>query len=196
MIEMASTTHDNLLFKSFDNHKKVIEKIISNKEITDKIIVSAIKITDAVKSRHTVMIFGNGGSAADAQHIAAEFTGRFLKERPALNVIALTANTSVLTAVANDYSFKDVFSRQVEALAKRGDVAVGISTSGSSENIINALKKAKEKGVYTIALTGEYCNENIADLIVSVPSDYTPNIQEMHIIIGHFWADFAEKSLI
>lgn len=193
---MSHTMHENLLINYFDNHKKVIEKTIINEEITDNILLSAQKITDAVKSGHTVMIFGNGGSAADAQHIAAEFTGRFLKERSPLNVIALTTNTSVLTAVANDYSFKEVFSRQIEALAKRGDIAVGISTSGSSENVINALNKAKEKGAYTIALTGENYNENIADLIVSVPSDYTPNIQELHIIIGHFWADFAEKSII
>ena len=193
---MSHTMHENLLINYFDNHKKVIEKTIINEEITDNILLSAQRITDAVKSGHTVMIFGNGGSAADAQHIAAEFTGRFLKERSPLNVIALTANTSVLTAVANDYSFKEVFSRQIEALAKPGDIAVGISTSGSSENVINALNKAKEKGAYTIALTGENYNENIADLIVSVPSDYTPNIQELHIIIGHFWADFAEKSII
>lgn len=193
---MSHTMHENLLINYFDNHKKVIEKTIINEEITDNILLSAQRITDAVKSGHTVMIFGNGGSAADAQHIAAEFTGRFLKERSPLNVIALTANTSVLTAVANDYSFKEVFSRQIEALAKLGDIAVGISTSGSSENVINALNKAKEKGAYTIALTGENYNENIADLIVSVPSDYTPNIQELHIIIGHFWADFAEKSII
>lgn len=193
---MSHIMHENLLINYFDNHKKVIEKTIINEEITDNILLSAQRITDAVKSGHTVMIFGNGGSAADAQHIAAEFTGRFLKERSPLNVIALTANTSVLTAVANDYSFKEVFSRQIEALAKLGDIAVGISTSGSSENVINALNKAKEKGAYTIALTGENYNENIADLIVSVPSDYTPNIQELHIIIGHFWADFAEKSII
>jgi D-sedoheptulose 7-phosphate isomerase len=134
-----------------------------------------------------VLLFGNGGSAADAQHIAAEFTGRFLKERRSLPAIALTTDTSALTAIGNDYGFDRVFERQVEGLAVAGDVLIGISTSGNSPNVVKALLKGKEAGCKTIGLSGRSGGEmnNCCDINIVIPSNLTANVQEMHILIGH-----------
>lgn len=134
-----------------------------------------------------ILFVGNGGSAADAQHLAAEFVGRFEKERRGLAAIALTTDTSILTAVGNDYGFDQVFSRQVEALARPGDVVVGISTSGNSPNVVQALMVAKDLGAITIGMTGESGGKmaSICDLCIQVPSKITARIQEAHILIGH-----------
>jgi len=154
-------------------------------------------IIDAYEAGGKVILFGNGGSAADAQHIAGELVGQFMIKRQALPAIALTTNTSIITAVANDYGYDDVFSRQVEALVHEGDVVVGISTSGSSPNIIRAMKTAKVKGATTIALTGGMGGKlaREADLALAVPSESTPRIQEAHITIGHIVCELVEKEL-
>ena len=154
-------------------------------------------ITKAYKAGGKVVLFGNGGSAADAQHIAGELVGRFMLERRALPAIALTTNTSTLTAMANDCGYETVFSRQVEALVNEKDVVIGISTSGSSRNVIEAMKAAKMKGARTIGLTGGIRGKlaEVADLVLAVPSDSTPRIQEAHITIGHIVCELVEKEL-
>ena len=154
-------------------------------------------ILDAYRNGHTVFWFGNGGSAADAQHLACELVSRFFIERKALASVALTTNTSELTAIANDYSFDAVFSRQIEALVKKGDVVIGISTSGNSPNVIEGLKKAKEYGAITVAFTGQTGGKmkEVADILIAVPSDVTPHIQECHIMIGHVICYAVEKRL-
>jgi D-sedoheptulose 7-phosphate isomerase len=144
-----------------------------------------------------ILLFGNGGSAADSQHIAAELVGRYHKERKAFAAMALTVNTSNLTAIGNDYSFNEIFARQVEAHGRRGDVGVGLSTSGNSPNIVAALVKAKEMGLHTIAMTGRKggkCAE-VAELALRAPSDSTPRVQELHITIGHIICEIVETDL-
>jgi len=142
-----------------------------------------------------VYIFGNGGSASDAQHIAAEFSGRYLRERPGLPCIALTTNISALTAIGNDYSFEAVFSRQLEGFVESGDVVIGISTSGNSANVVRALEYANSKGACSVALTGQSGGKlkAIANYCLCVPSDQTPRIQEAHILLGHILCEIAEE---
>jgi len=144
-----------------------------------------------------LFLFGNGGSAADAQHIAAEFLGRYYLERPAMAATALTVNTSALTAIGNDYAFENVFARQLEALGRRGDVAVGISTSGNAANVVAGLRAASERGLITVAMTGRGGGQarELADHWVGVPSDDVPRIQESHIMIGHIWSELVEAEL-
>ena len=139
---------------------------------------------------------GNGGSAADAQHMAAELVGKYMKERRALPAIALTTNTSILTAIGNDYGFDRVFSRQVEALAGKGDVVIGISTSGNSPNVIEALRAAKKQGAFTAVLVGaKPCElDKIADIAIKAPSESTPRIQEMHSLLIHIICEMVEDS--
>jgi len=166
-------------------HAKTIENVIN---VLQQDIASACEVTvETVKRGNKVLLCGNGGSAADAQHIAAEFTGRYKTERDALPAIALTTDTSALTAIGNDYGFDAVFSRQVEAYANKGDLLVGISTSGNSENVIKAFEKAKKKGCFCMALSGRDGGrmKELADLNIIIPSSDTPRIQEMHILIGH-----------
>jgi D-sedoheptulose 7-phosphate isomerase len=152
-------------------------------------------IIAAYQAGGTVYLCGNGGSAADAQHIASELAGKFLLKRKALPAVALTTNTSLLTAVANDYGYEEVFRRQVEAFVKKGDIVIGISTSGTSPNIIGAMKLARAKGAKTIGLTGSSGKKmaGVADLVLTVPSDITPRIQEAHITIGHIVCELVEK---
>ena len=154
-------------------------------------------IIDAYRKGGKVVLFGNGGSAADAQHIAAELVGKFLLERQAFPALALTANTSIVTAVANDYSYDEVFSRQVAALVTGKDVVIGISTSGNSKNVVDAIALAKKKGAKTIGLTGGDGGKlaEVAELTLIVPSDSTPRIQEAHITIGHIICEIVEKEL-
>lgn len=145
----------------------------------------------------TVYLFGNGGSAADSQHIACELVGRFQFERPAIRAVALTTDTSKLTAIANDYGYEHVFSRQLEAFVGANDVAIGISTSGRSPNVVQALRLAAERGATTIALTGEHPRDvgAAARYVVAVPAGETPRIQEAHIAIGHFLCEYLESGL-
>ncbi len=151
----------------------------------------------AYKTGGKVVLFGNGGSAADAQHIAGELVGQFALKRQAFPAIALTTNTSILTAVANDYGYDAVFSRQIEALVNEKDVVIGISTSGNSPNVVEAIEMAKMKGAKTIGLTGGNGGKlaEVADLVLIVPSDITPRIQEAHITIGHIVCELVEKEL-
>ena len=161
-------------------------------------IQAALQIVKALRGGCKVLFFGNGGSAADAQHLAAEFTGRYLKERRALPALALHANTSALTAIGNDYGFDLVFARQMEALGKEGDVAVGISTSGNSTNVLRALEVAKSKSIYTVALTGVSGGKmkEMADCAICIPSRETPRIQECHILTGHIICEIAEDMMV
>ncbi len=152
---------------------------------------------ESLKKDHKILIFGNGGSAAQAQHFAAELVNKFLKERAPLRAISLTTDTSALTSIANDTSFNFVFSRQIEALGDRGDIAVGLSTSGTSPNVIEALKTAKTRGLFTVALTGEGGGKlgPLADYLLDVPSKSTPRIQEIHILLLHLLAQEIEKRM-
>ena len=154
-------------------------------------------IVEAFKSGNKVLLFGNGGSAADAQHMAAEFVNRFLIERPPLPAIALTTDTSVITSISNDYGYADSFSKQVKALGKEGDVAIGISTSGSAANVIKAVKVAKEMGLKTVGLCGNDGGElaKVTDIAVIVDSPVTPRIQEVHITIGHVICEMVDRML-
>lgn len=171
--------------------QRVLETLVPTVESAGRIIV------DAVKAGKKVLFFGNGGSASDAQHLAAEFVGRYETERRALPSIALTTDTSILTAVANDYAFDVIFSRQVEALGAPGDVAFGISTSGNSKNVNLAIKAAKARGLKTIGLTGRSGGElaKIADVAIVVPVERTAHIQESHIAIGHALCRLVDEAI-
>lgn len=152
-------------------------------------------LVESLSKGGKVLTMGNGGSAADAQHIAAEFVGRFLLERKALPAIALTTDTSILTAVGNDYGYEEIFKRQVEALAAPGDVVIGISTSGNSANVEKAMHSAREKGCRTIGLLGRNGGRlsGLCDVAVTVPSQHTPHIQEAHLVIIHILCDLVEQ---
>ncbi len=154
------------------------------------------KIVAAFQSGHKVLIMGNGGSAADAQHVAGEFVGRFLRERRALPAIALTTDTSILTAIGNDYGFERVFARQIQALGQAGDVVIGLSTSGNSPNVLEGLRVARELGLYTIGLTGRPGGRlpEVADLVISAPGPSTPHVQEVMLVIEHIICDLVEQA--
>jgi D-sedoheptulose 7-phosphate isomerase len=166
-------------------HQKLIQKVIDS--LTGDIESACEIMTLVLKNGNKVLIAGNGGSAADAQHIAAELSGRFVKERKALPGIALTVDTSALTAIANDYGYNHVFSRQVEALAQPGDLFIGISTSGNSQGILNAFEAATKIGCKTLGLSGRDGGKmnGLCNLNIIIPSDVTARIQEMHILVGH-----------
>lgn len=181
--------------KVIQEHEVLVEKLKTDFEYKNQLEISSQIIGRALNCNKKVVIFGNGGSASDAQHISAEFVGRFYKEREAFNVQALNTNTSILTAIANDYSFDYIFSRQIEATISYGDVAIGITTSGKSKNVINALRTAKRRNANTILLTSEKCEIDEFDVILKVPSSITPRIQEAHILTGHFWAEYLESIL-
>ena len=158
---------------------------------------AAERIAGALGSGGHLWIFGNGGSAADAQHIAAELSGRYLREREGLPATALTTNSSALTAIGNDYGFESIFARQLEGVCRPADVSLGISTSGRSPNVVEALRTARRIGAFTIALTGEEgrdCAE-MADLTIAIPASETPRIQECHIFVGHVLCEIVEDTL-
>ena len=162
----------------------------------DNIIKAADMLASCISSGNKVLIFGNGGSAADAQHLAAEFVNRFQIERPPLAAIALTTDTSILTSIGNDYHFDEIFSKQIQALGKKGDIAWGISTSGNSPNVLKAVSAAKKIGITTIGMTGRAGKLGAcADLVFSVASDTTARIQETHIMLGHIVCDLLERKL-
>ncbi|MBR4638292.1 MAG: D-sedoheptulose 7-phosphate isomerase [Bacteroidales bacterium] len=171
--------------------------ILDNPEFQSRIQQAAEMITESLRQGGKIHFCGNGGSAADAQHLAAELSGRFYFDRPPLNAEALHCNTSYLTAVGNDYGYDLVFSRLLRGTAKAGDVIVGISTSGNSKNILNAFEAAKEMGVKIIALTGETggAMKDYADILLNAPSKDTPRIQESHIMIGHIICELVETAL-
>lgn len=184
-----------MILNELQAHKAVVQKVIDT--LQEDILKASEMLVETLKRGNKILIFGNGGSAGDAQHIAAELTGRYKTERRGLPAIALTTDTSALTAIGNDYGFQRVFDRQVEALAVKGDLLVGISTSGNSPNVINALKLGKEIGCMTLGLSGrgggkmtEFC-----DLNLIVPSEDTPRIQEMHILIGHIVCQAVDNAI-
>jgi D-sedoheptulose 7-phosphate isomerase len=176
---------------------KVKKSLLNNAELVSNIAKVAELLVGAFERGNKVLLFGNGGSAADAQHIAAEFVGRFAFDRSPLPALALAVNTSSVTAIGNDYGFDQVFARQIEAFGHADDVATGISTSGNSPNVANALLVARQKGLQTIALTG--CTggklRGVVDYCLCVPSNETPRIQECHILIGHIIAELVEQTI-
>ena len=174
----------DIIENEFNKHIKVANSI---HYLTDAVAISAQLCIDCLRNGGKILLFGNGGSAADAQHIAAELVGRYKVERKSLPAIALTTDTSALTSIGNDYGYTHVFDRQVAALANKGDVVIGISTSGNSINVINALKLALKLNCKTIGFTGQYGGgmKDICDITLDVPSEDTSRIQEMHILIGH-----------
>lgn len=177
------------------SHQKVMESI--GQELSPKIAAVVELLADALGNGKKLLVMGNGGSAADAQHLVAELVGRFKMERRGLPAIALTTDTSILTAIGNDYGFENIFSRQIEALARPGDVVVGISTSGTSKNVYKALLIADELGCRTIGLLGRDGGTiaEIVDVPITVPCDDTPRVQEGHITIIHILCDLLEKRL-
>ena len=173
------------------------QAILNNPELLQTIQDVADTMITALRNGNRVLWCGNGGSAADAQHLAAELSGRFYYDRPPLNSEALHCNTSYLTAVANDYGYELIYSRMIDGACKKGDVLVGISTSGNSKNILNAFRKARELGVITVAMTGKIGGEmrQVADYLLNVPSMDTPRIQESHIMLGHIICEIVEAQM-
>ena len=175
-------------------HEKVIHRVMGSKKLLQALEEAAGMISLTLASGGKVMFCGNGGSAADAQHWAAEIVGRFQKERAAMAAIALTTDTSILTAVGNDYGYDTIFSRQVEGLGQQGDVLVGISTSGNSANILKAIGKAREKKMRVIGFTGKGGGKmaDLCDILLAVPADNTARTQEVHELMGHILCELVE----
>jgi D-sedoheptulose 7-phosphate isomerase len=162
---------------------------------TARLAAVAEVLAHGFRTGHKILLFGNGGSAADAQHIAAEFVGRFIPDRPALPALSLSTDTSVLTSVGNDYGFDHIFARQIQALGNAGDTAIGISTSGNSANVLAGIAAARSKGMYTIGFTGESGGKlsDQVEVLFCVPTRYTPRIQETHIMIGHVLGELVDR---
>jgi D-sedoheptulose 7-phosphate isomerase len=175
----------------------IIDRLLHDREYLQAVAGAAAVMADVLESGKKILFFGNGGSAADAQHLAAELMGRFLRERKALPGWALTTNSSVLTAIGNDYSFDLIFARQLEGCSKPGDVAFGISTSGTSRNVLEAMKAARERQLVTIGLTGGTGGDlpGLVDHCIVIPADQTPRIQEAHILTGHILCELVEQEL-
>lgn len=184
---------DKVIKERFEEHI-VVANLVIQSEILEQVERISKVIKEALANGNKVLFCGNGGSAADSQHLAAEFVGRFQKERQGLPAIALTVDTSILTAVGNDYGFDKVFVRQVEALAKKGDVLIGISTSGNSGNVVQAVELAKQKGVYCVGMTAEGGGKllQLCDECIAVPAKVTARAQEMHILIGHIICELVD----
>ena len=183
--------------KQISDSVEVKTKILQDGDLLKQIEAVANKTIEAYKNNKKTLIAGNGGSAADAQHIAGEFVSRFYFDRPGLASIALTTDTSILTAIGNDYGYERVFARQVEANGSEGDVFIGISTSGNSKNIVEAITAAKERGIFTVGFTGAKGGimKEMCDICICVPSNETPRIQESHIVIGHIICAIVEKEM-
>jgi len=188
---MTANILRNNLERSIEVHERLLNICLP------QLAAAAEALISAYSRGCKALFFGNGGSAADAQHLAAEFVGRYLRERKPLPALALNANSSAVTAIGNDYGFDQVFARQIEALAKPGDIAVGISTSGNSPNVLEGVLRARKLGLLTIALTGLTGGRlrDCADILIAVPSDETPRIQECHILIGHALSDAVEQAI-
>lgn len=175
----------------------VKEALLRDRVLIRLVVEVGRDLAEALRGGHRAFLFGNGGSAADAQHIAAELVGKYLRDRPGLPAVALTVNSSSLTAIANDYSYDAVFARQLEALGAAGDMAIGISTSGDSPNVLLAIEAAKRKGMTSVGLTGQGGGQlkSLADRCICVPSGDTPRVQEAHILIGHILSEIVETEL-
>ncbi len=181
------------IYDEFNDHQDVLKKTIE--ELENDIKEAGELIVSTLKAGNKILLFGNGGSAGDAQHIAAELTGRYKTERHGLPAIALTTDTSAITAIGNDYGFDRIFDRQVEAIGKEGDLLIGISTSGNSRNVLRALEFGKDNGMNTLGLSGKGGGDmkNLCDINIIIPSDDTARIQEMHITIGHILCGIVDQ---
>lgn len=189
--------HASMVGHSIEQSIAVKQALLADKELIQLITTVGGAFVKALGGGRKILLFGNGGSAADAQHIAAEFVGRFHKERPPLPALALTVDTSALTCIGNDYGYENVFARQLVALGAEGDIAVGISTSGNSPNVVKGLAAARDNGLVTVALTGKNrggMGEH-AEYCICVPSDVTARIQEAHILIGHILCEITDAEL-
>ncbi|MDK2084125.1 D-sedoheptulose 7-phosphate isomerase [Aliarcobacter butzleri] len=187
----------NYINNQIEKSLKLKQELFNSNDIKQLIQEVSKKIIKAYKNGNKTLIAGNGGSAADAQHIAGEFVSRFYFDRPGLASIALTTDTSILTAIGNDYGYEKLFSRQLQANGAKGDVFIGISTSGNSQNVIEALKYAKENGIITVGLTGQKGGmmKEMCDYCICMPSDETPRVQEGHILIGHIICAVVEEEI-
>lgn len=183
--------------ESFKQSIEVLTKITEDKKIIDIVVNASEAVCTAYKNNKKTLFAGNGGSAADAQHFAAEFVSRFNFDRPGLPAIALSTDTSIITAIGNDYGYEKIFSRQIQASAVEGDVMFAFSTSGTSENILEALKECKKKSITTIGFTGknDQAMSKYCDYCISVPSDITSVIQECHGLLGHVVCSYVEKTI-
>jgi D-sedoheptulose 7-phosphate isomerase len=193
--QVESTTQlQAVISQRIEDSIAVKQRLLRHTEICAEVAENIIR---AFRRGNKVLLFGNGGSAADAQHIAAEFVGRYYLDRPALPAQALTVNTSSLTAIGNDYAYDQIFARQIEAFGQAGDVAIGISTSGNSRNVIEALRAAKRKDIVAVGMTGESGGQLKAevDYCICVPSRDTPRIQEAHILVGHILSELVEQAI-
>lgn len=186
---------ENIILKRFKESSEIKTRFL--RENLPKFLDIIKLVSHAFESGNKIFFFGNGGSAADAQHLAAEFVNRYVMDRPPLPAMALTTDTSILTSISNDIAFEEIFSKQLRALGKEGDVTIGISTSGSSPNIMKAFEVAKEMGMKRIAFTGNNGGaiSKMADFSLIVPSTSTPRIQEVHILVGHILCEMVEHSL-
>ncbi|MDB5407809.1 MAG: gmhA [Rhodospirillales bacterium] len=180
-----------------DKSASVIAAIARDPELTTRIETVAARCIEALERGNKILLAGNGGSAADAQHLAAEFVSRFNFDRPGLAAFALTTDTSALTAIGNDYGYEKLFSRQVQAVGRAGDLFIGISTSGRSPNVVNALRECRAKGIVTVGLTGRDARDmaSLCDYALCMPSDETPKIQEGHIVVGHIICGLVERTM-
>lgn len=194
---MNADTAQSLAIARIRDCASVMQSLLASSEYLSAVVKVAETMTARLRSGNKILFFGNGGSAADAQHLAAELSGRFLKERPSLSGWALTTNASALTAVGNDYSFDDVFARQIQGVGSAGDVAFAISTSGNSPNVIKAVNDAGQRNLVTIGLTGKTGGKlrDVVDHCICVPSDQTPRIQEAHILTGHILCELIDEEL-
>jgi len=193
---VPATNHREFILQTIGQSIDLKTRLLQDEGLLDAITAVSNRCIDMFNSGHRLLIAGNGGSAADAQHIAAEFVCRFNFERPGLAAMALATNYSMITAAGNDYNFDEVFAREIEANGQAGDVFIGISTSGNSRNILRAINAAHSKGIYSVGLCGNGgAIQQQADLCLSVPSDCTPRIQECHIMIGHIICEIVENTL-
>ncbi len=188
---------ENIIKQHIEESVQTKQRILSDSTLLANIKQAAELLIEAYQSGKKTLLAGNGGSAADAQHIAGEFVSKFYFDRPGIPSIALTTDTSILTAVGNDYGFEQLFARQVQAQGSAGDVFIGISTSGNSRNILTALQTCKKEGIKTIGLTGEKeCQmDQLCDIVIKIPSTSTPRIQESHIMVGHILCCLVEEAL-
>ncbi len=194
----AGETAQNYFYRRLEEHTNIFKSMASDKALIEMTMMIGDRIIKSFQNGGKLLLCGNGGSAADAQHIATEFISRFYKERAAMNAEALTVNTSTLTAISNDYSYEQIFVRQLEAKGRPGDILIGISTSGKSKSVLEALRYARKKEILSIMLMGDFNNfelDEAADFVIKVPSQITPRIQEAHIFLGHLWAEYVEHRL-
>ncbi len=185
------------MLKELKRSYQLLDDIKNDALLLELIQRSGIEMSRVFKGGYKVLLAGNGGSAADSQHLAAELVGRFAFERPSLPSVALTTDTSILTAIGNDYGYEHIFSRQINALGVKGDMFIAISTSGNSKNITEALKACKEKGIFTIGMTGSSggAAKELCDICLCMPSDITQKIQEAHILVGHTICAYVEETI-